>query len=477
MLTQSLNVMSYNRHNPHMAEEEKNPEDILGKPMQEYRIEVDEVGAGVERFYFWFTQYLQSGPPSGVFCKKIWKIRDIYSATETSSYFGSVEQRKGLQQDRVSQYLATIGKMIKDLFQIVRELRIMDERYEYYEATHLDKNGNRKEGADDAEVALKSIWIDMVEGGAKNPTSVLGLASQVGFTILPDLFFTIHPTSREKVNAEMAKLGEQGINRKIQEVLGRKLWQYMDWKEKTDREITQRKNFMLKYLRQHYNTINMYIGWVRPYLQNLKRLQMKQNPEDVDLISAFETSKIELELFGRWDKTDEKKQLWDYQPFIRIRLTYVTIPQMAYQQEYQRGAIHTGRTIIQMSNYVMKKDKLDEYKKALEEEDLELISGVIGAMDALKDELKKYLKEAGEKFKEDEKKEEQESNLKLYNPFTGALDGFKELFGIKLKQKEPGKKYKSWETEDQKSACKKEAQGSTYRVYDVFKKAHKLVTW
>ena len=55
MLTQSLNVMSYNRHNPHMAEEEKNPEDILGKPMQEYRIEVDEVGAGGERFYFWFT--------------------------------------------------------------------------------------------------------------------------------------------------------------------------------------------------------------------------------------------------------------------------------------------------------------------------------------------------------------------------------------------------------------------------------------
>src|SRR3989344_9636806 len=163
-----------NAGSSYMAELEskpKKPEDVLGKPMQEYYIEVEEVGAGVERYYFWLLNFMQASGPSGVKADEVIKVKDIYGATETSSYWGSIEQRKGLQQDRISQYLATIGKMMKDLFQIIRELRIMDERYDYYKRSNA--------GDEDAEVALKSIWIDMVEGGAKNPTSVLGLATQV----------------------------------------------------------------------------------------------------------------------------------------------------------------------------------------------------------------------------------------------------------------------------------------------------------
>ena len=63
---------------------------------------------------------------------RIDKITDTFSASENSSFFGTSQQRVGLQQDKVSQYLATIGKMIKELFQLVRELRIIDERLGYY---------------------------------------------------------------------------------------------------------------------------------------------------------------------------------------------------------------------------------------------------------------------------------------------------------------------------------------------------------
>src|SRR3989344_8836222 len=219
-----------------MAEEKKQiikkPEDVLGKPNQRYLLEMEEAAAGVERFYFWFLNFLRGVAPSGVSCQKVWKIKDIYAATETSSYFGSIEQRKGIQQDKASQYLATIGKMIKDLFQIIRELRIMDERYDFYKESEA--------GKEDSEVALKSIWIDLVEGGAKNPTSVLGLATQVGFTILPDLFFSIHPKQKPQaeqkdevdrsIQEALSSLKEEGINRKIIEVLGRKLVQYLIWK-------------------------------------------------------------------------------------------------------------------------------------------------------------------------------------------------------------------------------------------------------
>src|SRR3989344_5762380 len=173
---------------------------ILGKALTEFRIEIDEPGAGVEKYYFWVLSFLQSGAPSGISFTEIHKISDLYTSSETSSYFGMVEQRKGLQQDKVSQYLATIGKMTKDLFQMIRELRIIDERYSYYKDSKLEG-----EEGDAAEISLKSIWIDMVEGGSKNPTSVFGLSQQVGFVILPDLFFTVKVDIKEEDKEGMGR--------------------------------------------------------------------------------------------------------------------------------------------------------------------------------------------------------------------------------------------------------------------------------
>ena len=497
-----------------MAEEKKQiikkPEDVLGKPNQRYLLEMEEAAAGVERFYFWFLNFLRGVAPSGVSCQKVWKIKDIYAATETSSYFGSIEQRKGIQQDKASQYLATIGKMIKDLFQIIRELRIMDERYDFYKESEA--------GKEDSEVALKSIWIDLVEGGAKNPTSVLGLSTQVGFTILPDLFFTVNPLIKDfekaetdlskPVQEEIAKLdkkygkeAEGGVNRKIREVLGRKLIQYLVWKRQTKREIVQRRSFMLKYLRQHYNVIKMYINWLRPYLVNLRRLQMKQDHEDPDLISAFETSKIELELIGSWASEDKP-----IQPIIRMRFTYVTIPQMAYQQEYQRGAIHVGKTTVDIESYVLEKETIEKYRQAVEDEDLELLEGVTVAMNALKDDLKKYLREEGEEFKEDVKKVMEEANVseekakeilgknkwdaeasikllkaqdkKSSNPFSGVGKDFRDMFGIQKKdEKKKTSSLKPYELKKQKEDAANLSRSLTFVVYDVFKKAHRMNSW
>ncbi len=46
--------------------------------------------------------------------------------------FGSNAQRLSIQQDRASQYLVQIGQLVKQLFPLVRELRIIDERLEMY---------------------------------------------------------------------------------------------------------------------------------------------------------------------------------------------------------------------------------------------------------------------------------------------------------------------------------------------------------
>lgn len=446
---------------PAELEEQK----TLGKPAKTYHLELEEMGAGIEKLYFWVLNFLKDTPPSGLSYKNVYKVKDIYTATETSSYWGMVEQRKGMQQEKVSAYLAAIGKMVKDLFQIVRELRIMDERYEYYEKS--------KTGDESAEIALKSIWVDMVEGGAKNPASVLGLSTQVGFVILPDLFFKISPKTSDDVDKEVDSLGEQGINRKVREVLSRKLKQYMIWKEKTDHEIKQRKKFMLKYLRQHYNVIHMYINWVRPYLKNIRKLQMAHGKEtEPYLVTAFETSKIELELIA--SRGDEKFEM--FQPCLRITFDFIAMPQMAYQNEYQKGAIHTGLTKINIEAYSLKKEQIDDYIKEIEQEDFELLESVNAAMTALKDDLMKYLQEAGEEFKE--KKEEVKEESK---GFQKIIDEFKKTFGIGMKKVKPEKllkkKLKAFGIEKEQKESSDQAKTDAYVMYDIFKKANQMLTW
>ncbi|MAG47228.1 hypothetical protein CL617_01365 [archaeon] len=468
-----------------VVEEEKKEEDILGDAINKLYIEVDETGSGVEKFYFWILTFIRSTPPSGIslpnYQYKISKIKDIFSASETGAYFGNIEQRKGLQQEKVAQYMATLGKMTRDLFQIIRELRIIEERLTYYDrSTPKDKDGKPIEDWEEAEIALKSIWIDLVEGGSKNPTSVLGLGSQVGFVILPDLFFTIHPQNRKKVKYDMGELAKRGINRKIREVLGRKLWQYLDWKEKTGKEIRTRKNFVLKFLRQHYNVMKMYITWLKPYLRNIKKLQ--GNQEDyAEVVTGFDTSKIELEILAKKEKTGKEKQ--NVFPCILVKFDYTAIPQMAYQEEYQRGAVHSGNSKIWFEAYTLTDEQINKYKKQKDDEDMELIASVYESMDSLKEDLKKYLEEEGEKWhSEDEKKEEEKKNSLLsffpdmYDNFSSIFKGFKEIFTPNIKS-ETQKQQAHWKFKDEEAEAKSNAEIGLWILYDVFKKAHRMFTW
>ena len=72
--------------------------------------------------------------------------------------------------------------------------------------------------------------VDMKDGGAKSPASVYGMASQLGFAILPDLFFAAPPMKSSEVDRYVDSLD---FNRKVKEVLKRKLYSYLIWKEHT----------------------------------------------------------------------------------------------------------------------------------------------------------------------------------------------------------------------------------------------------
>src|SRR3990167_7476828 len=290
------------------------------KPARRYRIHYEGYNISIEEPYFWTLHYLRyfGGFP------RIDKIMDVFSAAENSAFFGASQQRIGLQQDKVSQFLATIGKMVRELFQLVREMRVLDERLSYYSDSYTNSPS-----AESAEITLKGIWVDLVEQGAKNPASVYGMAREVQFTTLPDLFFSTHPKKQEDVD-DVVERERGAFNRKVREVLKRKLRTFLAWKEHTFEEIKNRRKFTLKFLRQHYEVIRMYIYWVKPYLRNIQRLQLDQTKtETPDLLVAFESSMIEVELLARKPGTVNQCLLINY--------LFRTRQEMSYNQEYQRG--------------------------------------------------------------------------------------------------------------------------------------------
>ncbi|RLE43373.1 hypothetical protein DRJ48_01120 [Candidatus Woesearchaeota archaeon] len=415
-----------------------------------------------------------------------YKIIDVFAATEQSSFWGVSEQRLGLQQDKVSQYLRGISEMIKALFQIVRELRIIDERLSYY----YDIENNTPTSLS-SEITLKGVWIDQVEGGAKNPASVYGLANTVGFSILPDLFFRTQVKDLSKLDEQIDKMQ---FNEKVKEVLKRKLRQFYEWKKRTFAELKQRRRFTLKYLRQHYDTINLYISWIRPYLMNIERLQMDRRKMDsADMVSSFEGAMSEVEFLAT-------KDMGEVHSCLLLNFVFRTRPSMVYHGEgYQRGPQHVGRVEMTIRGYAWDKQEIRNYIKMMEEENMQMLATIDKsleeALNALGDELFKYLEEAGEKMGgEEEQPPPKKKGFKLsevkksvrgyVEPFTSVWAGFRELaqaFGFSQLFSLGGGKGKPASKALAKTFKRKDAAGDAklwaWMAYKNYKKAHKMITW
>jgi len=446
------------------------------KPLKTNILEIQKSNASIEESYFWILNFLRNR--NAVNYQTIEKISDIYTATETSEYFGSASTRKGAMQEKVSNYLATIGKMVKDTFQIIRELKVIDERLGYYK--------DSEEGDESAEVTLKGMWVDLVEGGPESATSVLGLARKAQFVIVPDLFFKIKLKDESEVDAEMEVLRKQGINSRVRDVLRRKLKQYYAWKKRTKEELDIRRNLLMKYMKQQYHTIKMYAKWVKPYLKNIQKLEMDTGgtfENSPDLVTAFDTSQIKLEIIARKEGYQLETELGlverkfkNHIPCIRTIFKFVTIPELAFYKEYQRGAIHVGKIEIIIEGYVLTQEQLDAYKKNKEKEDFEILTTINESIETIYEDMKSYLDE----LEEAEKEEPEKKKEGLLEPFKGITDGFKEMFSFKEEKTEEKEEKEIKMTGYEKSLEKEAAKivaANVYLIYDVYKKTHGMLTW
>jgi hypothetical protein len=428
-------------------------------PVKKYYITWELYNMSIESAYFWVLNYLRDWGYHDFI-----KTTDVFAAAENSAFFGVTQQRMGLQQDKVSQFLATIGKMVKEMFQLVRELRIIDERLTYYKESYA--------GIESSEITLKGIWIDMVEGGTKNPASVYGMAREVQFTSLPDLFFSTNPKNSAEVD-RVVDTQRAGFNKSVRNVLKRKLKTYMEWKKRTFQELKTRRIFTIKYLKQHYDIIKMYMTWIKPYLRHIRRLTLDEDRVlTPDMVAAFEGSMIEIEyLCHKWPVNENtKKKNEYYKNCTLVNFVFRTRPSMAYQQEgYQRGPIHVGKLEFTLRGYVWTEDDIENYKKLKEREDLELMKtiseSVRAAMESLGGELESYLEEAKEHTEGEEETEKERFSRQF-------------LKGKKPKPKaKPAKKVAEFQKSSEKSTAKKVLKAELFDTFKNFKKAHGLLQW
>lgn len=488
------------------------------QPVKKFRLILSDHEESLEGMYYWMLEAYKQDAGYNVYKK----IIDTFAASEQSSFFGVSQQRLGLQQDKVSQFLQSIGKMVKEMFQFVRELRIIDERLGLYSDSY---SSNRKKG-ESSDIALKGVWIDLVEGGSKNPGSVYGLAREVGFTILPDLFFATRYVPKGTVDKEVNKLSKEDIatmekllqeehdnidsfvdsnlgednsdgskfNRKVLEVLKRKLKTFQMWKKLTFKELWTRRKFTLQYFRQHFEVIRLYMTWMKPYLRNVRRLQMREEFMDsVDMVGAFEGSMLEVEFLAAREEGE------GYYGVGLVNIKYRTRAALSYQQEgFQRGPKHSGRAEITIRAYAWTKEQIDDYEKMRKSEDIELLETLDEslklAIDALRDDMLKYLGEAGEelyskdlkrrdKLEEMEKKKEEDERKKqmtnnIFHPFGLIGSQSKEMFGnIKSAFSFSNEAFEKEKKNKARSSAGKSAKGVAFRAFKFYRKAHRLLTY
>ena len=182
----------------------------------------------------------------------------------------------------------------------------------------------------------------------------------------------------------------------------------------------------------------------------------------------------------KWQKEKIKnvEVIKRYHPAIQIKFHYRTVPEMMFQQEYQRAPIHVGKSVINFNAYVLTEDDIKKYQEQEDKDTVDLIVSMNASLEALREDLDKYLKEAGEitEIKEEEAKEPSFFQ-KMLEPFTSIIIG---IFGKKKAEEETKVKIEkapTWKEKLEKAKLIKDSSKTLWLVYDSFKKSNGMTCW
>ncbi|MFA5993072.1 MAG: hypothetical protein WC796_05180 [Candidatus Pacearchaeota archaeon] len=444
-------------------------------PTKEYEITYDSPSETLEPVYFWIVDMMNN-----LFGNKVEKLVDNFSATPGSGYFSEMGVKKTQMQKNVSENLGTVNTVIRSIINIIYDLKDFEIRLEHYDAAKSKDALKAESGL----LALKQIWMDNVDI-KRGQGSINALASgNLMFVTLRDAFMMAK-------SIEAAK--KLDLNDRVIRILEPRLAEFLTWKELSEQELRKRYNIEKNYLKSQVNVLQLYSRWVRPYLQAAAQLEMKDQGRNPAMVTAFNTTWLELTIMGKKSVDFEdavlsakiprgvKKPKREYFSVVVIDFRFRGIPQKVGQTQHWAFG---GRANVKFKAYTMNDEELKLFEQQLTKSDLEevlkYIQGTTAeSLDELKKDLDHFLKTKDELKKEEEEKAKKKAQDT--NPFSALFDGI-----FKKKDKKEEKKKEELTEKDVKkdnyiekmlrALAADTANSFCFTVYDVYKKSHGMAS-
>ncbi|MBU2633948.1 MAG: hypothetical protein KJ674_01765 [Nanoarchaeota archaeon] len=441
-----------------------NVDDIKKKngSKNEYKITYDSISEGLEPIYFWLLDFMSDTAPNGLGLNDVVKNREEFEAAVSSGYFGEMGTRASVMQDRAMKMMATINTVIRSMINLIYDLREFELRLKSYENIQSFDKDKKEAG----KLALKQVWMDNVDI-KRGRGSINMLAQQLEFVTLRDAFMI----AKNENDVETIDL-----NDRVKRILKARISEYLEWEKHSETELRKRFNIEKSYLKSQVNSLKLYTKWVKPYLISAKKLGMSDF-ESPNIVNAFNNMEIKMGLFGKKEimpgdlhESYQGVQLdTKYYACVEVEIKFRTVPR-AVQGQAGSQYIHAGRTDLIFRSYGLTNEEIEQIKKSNDQEDMELIEGMTDTS------LKEMAEDLDHFLKEEEKEEKKVKNFE--SPFGNIFKGFGEMFGFM--KHAFGFMKQSPESSIQKKLrdlAKEKAEGLCYTFYDVYKKAHGMVTW
>ena len=432
---------------------------------EEHKLVYDSTSETLEPIYFWTLDKMNDFFPS------VEKLIDNFVSSPGSGHFSELMGKATRMQEEAMKILQTIGGvLIKSIVNIIYDLKEFEIRLSHYDASH-SKN---KEEAESGMLALKQIWMDNVDV-KRGRGSINMLAQDLNFVTLRDAFMAAN---------SLEEIDKMDLNDRVKRILKPRFQEFLKWKELSEKELRKRYEIEKTYLKSQINALQLQTRWLKPYLKAALALEQKEVGREPDIVTAFNTIRLELALFGKREfkpvqvainrklhesfikKLEKTKR--KYYVCVLIDFYFRGIP-----QKIQQHFVFGGRTEITFRGYVLNDEELKLMDQKLKESDindaLKLIAGITDeSLSQLKDDINYFLAE-----KKTSEKKAEEDNV---NPFFA-------LFGVGEKKEKTNEekavitvKKDDYIESIVRKLAEEEAKDSCFNLFDIYKKAHGMAS-
>jgi len=507
----------------------KEIENFYGDPIREQNIVLEETNLRPDKMYYWLLHFITGEWHLGkkVFGNKgydnVIKTDDAAWFGETSQYGAQFAQTKGGKQQVAQAYLKTISDVMRSIFPLLYEIKQSDELLAVYDSANrlneFSKDDFQKrqkerdpelESSFSAERTLRDKWASEVDGGKlftiARPQSQQG----PGYVLLPHWFFSTKVrVPNEKKNEtwshtisetveEMIKAGS--LNREVANVLGNYLIRFKIWQQESYRQLVHTRNFKVSFLRQQYAGIRLYIDWLTPMLNQIKRMggkhgrhsKYKDSPEkDPNWYTVLDSTLLNVE-FCAYHKGDK------YARAMVVSLSHKS-NSLTFNIGGQNQNVPFGSNDIKIKGYVWTHAQLEAYIQKRENNEFDILESMFDSMKDVREQVEKYLKQYidtsyAEKIKKKHPVNEYKKIMKnsrrgfdvgdIFYPFKSLGDGVKSVvtpftklltfYDFDKRESEVEEEFKH---SREKSGFEGQIEGHVFLAYDIFKKAHKCLSW